>query len=118
MILVDTSIWIEHFRQSKAELSDLLNKVQVATHPFIIGELACGNLKNRKEILSLFSELPQAEVAEHDEVLSLVDNKSLMGNGIGWVDAHLLASALLSGTPLWTRDKKLRSLSAALNILY
>jgi len=118
MILVDTSIWIEHFRQTKSELADLLDKVQVATHPFVIGELACGNLKNRKEILSLFSELPQAEVAEHDEVLSLVENKNLMGNGIGWVDAHLLASALLSGTPLWTRDRKLRSLSAALNVLY
>jgi len=73
-------------------------------------------LKNRKEILSLFPELPQAEVAEHEEVLSLVENKSLMGNGIGWVDAHLLASALLSGTPLLTKDRRLRS--AALNVLY
>ena len=118
MVLVDTSVWVEHFRQTNKELSELLRQIQAITHPFVVGELACGNLKNRKQILSLFADLPQAEIAEHEEVLSLVENKGLMGHGIGWIDAHLLASALLSGTPLWTKDKKLRSLSAALGVLY
>lgn len=118
MVLVDTSIWVEHFRQGNKELSGLLTQIKAITHPFVIGELACGNLKNRKEILSLFSELPQAVIAEHDEVLLLVENKGLMGHGIGWIDAHLLASALLTGVPLWTKDKRLKSLAAVLNILY
>ena len=118
MILVDTSIWIDHFRRGSDELVSLLQRVEVATHPFVIGELSCGNLKNRKAILALLAELPRVTIAEHEEVLELVESRKLMGNGIGWVDAHLLASSLLSGAPLWTADKKLRSLSAMLGVLY
>ena len=118
MILVDTSIWIDHFRRGSDELTSLLQKVEVATHPFVIGELSCGNLKNRKGILTLLAELPQVAIAEHAEVFELVESRKLMGNGIGWIDAHLLASSLLSGAPLWTDDKKLRSLSAVLGVLY
>jgi len=118
MILIDSSIWINHFRHGNAELASLLQKVEVLTHSFVIGELACGYLKNRKEILALLKELPAAAVAEHEEVLELVETRKLMGQGIGWVDAHLIASALLSGAPLWTEDRKLRSLSAAMGILF
>ena len=118
MILVDTSIWVDHLRRGSHELASLLQRVEVATHPFVIGELSCGNLKNRKAILELLAEVPRVTLAEHEEVLELVESRKLMGNGIGWMDAHLLASALLSGTPLWTADKKLRSLSAVLGVLY
>ena len=118
MILVDTSIWVDHLRRGSHELASLLQRVEVATHPFVIGELSCGNLKNRKAILELLAELPRVTLAEHEEVLELVESRELMGNGIGWMDAHLLASALLSGTPIWTADKKLRSLSAVLGVLY
>ena len=92
--------------------------MEVATHPFVIGELSCSSPKNRKAILELLAELPRVTVAEHEEVLELIESRKLMGNGIGWMDAHLLASSLISGTPLWTADKKLRSVSAALGVLY
>ena len=118
MILVDTSIWIDYLRRGNEGLDALLKKVEVATHPFIIGELSCVNLKNRRAILSLLDELPKVTLAEHEEVLGLVESRKLMGKGIGWMDAHLLASSLLSGTPIWTADKKLRSLSASFGMLY
>ncbi len=118
MILVDTSIWIDHLRRGNGDLISLLEKVQVFTHPFVIGELACGNLKARREILSLLKELPQARVADHHEVLQLIETRKLMGQGIGWVDAHLLAASLLTGAPLWTSDRHLRSLAVMLEILY
>ena len=118
MILVDTSIWVDHFRRGREELVSLLQRVEVVTHPFVIGELSCGNLKNRKAILGLLAELPRVTIAEDEEVLELVESRKLMGNGIGWMDAHLLASSLISGTPLWTADKKLRSVSAVLGVLY
>ena len=118
MILVDSSIWIEHLRKGSRELSGLLYDLQVLTHPFVVGELACGNLRNRKEILQLLKELPEATVGQHGEVLQLLESHKLMGQGIGWIDAHLLTSSLLSGAPLWTNDRKMRSVSAALGILY
>jgi len=118
VILVDTSIWIDHFRRGNRDLSALLQDVQVFTHPFVIGELACGNIKNRREILQLLRELPQAPAAEHEEVIQMIDSHSLMGQGIGWIDAHLLASSLLSGAPLWTADRKLRTISAVMAVLY
>jgi len=90
----------------------------VACHPFIIGELACGNIKNRKEIISLLRALPQTLVAEHDEILAFIDQKKLMGVGIGLVDLHLLASSLLASVYLWTADRKLRTTASKLNILY
>lgn len=118
MILVDTSVWVNHLRKGSDELVTLLQGVEVATHPFIIGELSCGNLKNRETILGLLTELPRVTIAEHEEVLELVESRKLVGSGIGLMESHLLASALLSGTPLWTADKKLRSLCATLGVLY
>ena len=118
MVLVDTSIWISHLREGNIHLSHLLNEGIVACHPFVIGELACGNLKNRNEILSLLKLLPFAEIVEHDEILEFIENYKLMREGIGFIDVHLLASAMLTNTPLWTFDKKLNYLSARLKINY
>ena len=118
MVLVDTSIWISHFRTSLAHLEELLLEMSVVCHPFIVGELACGNLKNRREILSLLQELPQAPVAGDDEVHLLIEQERLAGTGIGWVDVHLLASARLSEAPLWTHDKALQKASLKLGSFY
>lgn len=118
MILVDTSIWIDHFRHSNSKLYGLLEQTQVAIHPWIIGELACGNLKNRKEILSLLGHLQVVEVVDDSEVFHLIEVKKIMGKGIGWVDAHLIAASLISGFPLWTLDKNLRSLASSFETLY
>jgi predicted nucleic acid-binding protein len=118
MILVDTSVWVDHFRRSNSELYGLLEQTQVVIHPWIIGELACGNLKNRKEILSLLRHLPTIEAVDDLEVLHLIEVKKIMGKGIGWVDAHLLAASLISGFPLWTMDKNLRSLASSFGTLY
>jgi predicted nucleic acid-binding protein len=106
-VLVDTSVWVDHLRRGEALLQDLLAVGQVATHPFIVGELACGNLAHRTEILRLLSELPTVNVASHEEVLHLIGRHRLHGKGLGWLDAHLLASALINHTPLWTRDRRL-----------
>jgi predicted nucleic acid-binding protein len=118
MVLVDTSIWISHFRENNSHLKKLLLDESVACHPFIIGELACGNIKNRKEIIPLLQALPQALAAENDEVLQFIEHKKLMGIGIGLIDVHLLASSLLTDLPLWTADKRLRTTAAKFNILY
>ena len=109
MILVDTSIWIDHLHRSNAALSTLLNESQVCTHPMIIGELALGSLQDRSTVLGLLSDLPSAPVATHAEVLLLVDRHALYGSGLSLVDAHLLAAARLSSADrLWTRDRRLR----------
>ena len=108
MILVDTSVWIEHLRTSRTSLGEELVAGHVLSHPFVVGELACGQLRNRAEILALLRALPHAPVAEHDEVLAFVDLHHLAGIGIGWVDAHLLAAARLLGAQLWTHDRTLR----------
>jgi len=92
-VLVDTSVWIDHLRRGNAALATQLREGDVWCHAFVIGELACADLENRQEILSLLSALPQAPVAEHDEVLAFVEVNRLMGSGIGWIDAHLLAAA-------------------------
>lgn len=118
MVLVDTSVWVSHFRTGDEYLKRLLIDGEVATHPFVIGELACGNLRNRREILALLQLLPQAKQASHEEVLQFIETHSLMGFGIGFVDIHLLASARLSQIPLWTLDKKLDTASIALGISY
>jgi hypothetical protein len=107
MILIDTSVWVAHFRHGTPMLQDLLDAGLVFTYPFVIGELACGNLKDRTNILGDLEALPSAASATHEEVLRLVADRQLWGRGIGWVDAHLLASALLSGCPLWTLDARL-----------
>lgn len=118
MVLVDTSIWIDHFKKGNPSLEKLLLDMDIICHPFIIGELACGNLRNRKEILSLLHSLPKATVLEHDEILYFIESKKLMGIGIGLIDVHLLASAYLTHSPLWTIDKKLLNASGALGISY
>lgn len=119
MILVDTSVWIDHLRAGDTALRERLNRSQVLMHPFVIGELACGNLRNRDEVLHLLKALPQAIVASDEEVLFFIERNALMGRGIGYVDAHLLAAGALGGsTPLWTRDKRLRSVAEALDLVY
>lgn len=118
MVLVDTSIWVSHLRKGNAHLKTLLEKAEVVCHPFIIGELACGNIKNRTEILSSLQALPMASIAKHEEVLRLIESHNLMGSGLGLIDVHLLAAALLTRAPLWTADKRLRAASAELSIAY
>ena len=118
MVLVDTSVWVAHFRRGDIGLETLLNEGQVVCHPFIVGELACGNLKNRSGILSLLQALPMAIPSEHEEVIGFIENHSLMGKGLGYIDMHLLASAILSRVPVWTLDKKLKQVSSKLGFGY
>ncbi len=119
MILVDTSVWIDHFRRGVSALAGILEQGSVLMHPFILGELACGNLKNRAELLRLLQDLPRAQAATDAEVLDLIERRALMGRGIGYIDAHLLASAVLTDTaPLWTRDKLLNQVAQELNIAF
>ena len=118
MVLVDTSVWVSHLRETHAGLVDLLNDGKVACHPVVVGEIACGNVKNRTSILSLLEALPMALQVEHEEVLAFIDNHDLMGKGLGYIDVHLLASAVLSGLPLWTLDKKLEKVAEELHCRY
>ena len=113
MILVDTSVWIAHFRKGSHHLAELLSNSLVLVHPFIVGELACGNLSNRVGTLSDLQALPSARSATHNEVVQLVEARTLWGLGIGWVGVHLLASALLSSCALWTLDRRLLQAAAA-----
>ena len=117
MILVDTSVWIKHLRAGNERLKSLLFDQQVLCHPFVVGELACGRLRKRGEILADLKALPEAHLVEHEEVMSFLEAQRLYGQGIGWVDAHLLASTLLTGCSLWTFDKPLWRAAAALNVL-
>jgi len=117
MILVDTSIWIDHLHRSDATLSDLLHEAQVCVHPMVIGELALGSLRDRQTILGLFADLPIAPVATNAEVLVFVDSKILYGIGLSLVDAHLLAALRLSlSDRLWTRDRRLRLAAERLGV--
>ncbi len=116
MVLVDTSVWIDHLTRGNGRLARLLEDGMVMCHPFVIGELACGHLRNRQEILGLLAALPHAPVADHDEVLRLIDRHSLFGRRLGWVDVHLLASTLLAASALWTLDKPLNQAAGALRI--
>jgi hypothetical protein len=118
MVLVDTSIWVSHLRHGSRQLQNLLNDAEVMCHPFIIGELACGNLKNRIEILSLLRALPSAPTIQFDEFLFFIEQNQLIGIGIGFVDVHLLASAQLAGVPLWTRDKCLKPAATRLKLAF
>ena len=118
MILVDTSVWVDHFRRGDQALADLLANGQVLMHPFVRGELALGNLNPRSEILTLLSDLPHATVAGENELLHIVESRHLMGLGIGLIDAHLLASALLDGCNLFTRDKRLLTCATKLKVAY
>jgi predicted nucleic acid-binding protein len=116
MILVDTSVWIDHLRGDNPQLRALLYADEVLTHPFIIGEIACGALHNRTEILQYLATLPEVRLAEHSEVLRLLEEEKLYHRGIGLVDAYLIASSRLSTCRLWTLDKQLNAAAAALGL--
>ncbi|MCX5043617.1 type II toxin-antitoxin system VapC family toxin [Aldersonia sp. NBC_00410] len=119
MILVDTSVWIEHLRSGLPSLVHSLDAAAVLVHPWVIGELALGNLTNRIEILGLLRRLPQSAEAEADEVLFMIEHESLTGSGIGYVDAQLLASTRLTpGARLWTRDRRLAAAADRLGMRY
>ena len=117
MILVDTSVWVDHLRQGDAELKGLLSAGQVLTHRFVIGELALGSLQNRDTVLDALKNLPQTTYATDEEVLHFIARHALFGSGIGYIDAHLLAAVQLSpGASLWTRDKRLLAESVRLGL--
>lgn len=119
MILVDTSIWIDHLRQGDQYLAGLLGAGQVLAHPHVVGELALGNLNNRATVLDALADLPRTPLATDDEVLRFIGENSLFGIGIGYTDAHLLAAVRLApGTTLWTRDKRLLAASTSLDLAY
>jgi predicted nucleic acid-binding protein len=118
MVLVDTSVWVQHLRQGNAFLEGLLYDGDVVCHPFIIGELACGNIANRTEILSLLKMLPMATAAAHEEVLRFIEHNRLMGKGLGYIDVHLCAAALLTNVQIWTYDRKLDEAGERLGICY
>ena len=117
-ILVDTSVWINFLRYGDKQHEEVLNQGLVLCHPYIIGELACGHLSNREKILSLLHDLPMATVVEHYEVLHFIDRHNLMGRGLGYIDIHLLASAMLTGVKLWTMDKTLVKMAKKLYAHY
>jgi predicted nucleic acid-binding protein len=114
MILVDTSVWVDHLRRHTARLAALLDQGQVVCHPFVLGELALGSLRNRPVLLELLGELPVAPVVGHSEAMALVERHDLPGAGIGWVDVHLLAAALVEGLPIWTNDRRLDAVALRL----
>jgi predicted nucleic acid-binding protein len=116
MILVDTSVWVDHLRRGNSRLVSCLEDGEVLTHPFVIGELALGRLSRRSEILDLLGNLPGATVALHHEVLAMIEDRSPAGSGLGWVDAHLLASALLSDASLWALDRQLAAAASRLGL--
>ena len=118
MILVDTSVWIDHFRRSSKRLSALLDEEAVYTHPFVLGELACGNMKNRKEIIALLRALPSTQKASDDEIVYFIEKHRLGGRGIGLIDVHLLASCFISECLLYTLDKRLHEVAEDLNVAY
>ena len=115
-MLVDTSVWIDHLRRGNPSLTSALETGEVWCHPFVLGEVACGNLRNREEILSLLDALPQPPMATEEEALKLLEEKHLMGRGLGWIDIHLLGSALLAGIPLWTLDRPLEAAAGDLGV--
>ena len=118
MVLVDTSVWIDHLRKSSRALTSLLEQENIVLHPFVLGELACGNLGNRKEIIALLHALPVATRADDDEILFFIERHALMGRGVGLIDVHILASCLMDSCLLWTRDKRLRGMATDMGIEY
>jgi predicted nucleic acid-binding protein len=119
MILVDTPVWIDHLRKGVPALAAVLEEGQVLMHPFVLGELACGQLRNREEVLRLLGDLPPAPTATDREALRFIERRSLMGRGIGYIDIHLLASASLAGAArLWTRDKRLAAVAVDLDLAF
>jgi predicted nucleic acid-binding protein len=119
VILVDTSVWVDHLRSGEPALATALEGGRVLMHPFVLGELACGNLENRGEVLRLLGDLPATPTATNPEVLSFIERRALMGRGIGYVDVHLLASAVLAGVAwFWTRDRRLATVAAELELAF
>jgi predicted nucleic acid-binding protein len=119
VILVDTSVWADHLRAGDAALTDLLNAGSVLGHPFVVGELALGHLRQRQEVLGALSNLPRALMASDAEVLHFIEANAIFGRGVGYIDAHLLAATrLTAGARLWTRDKRLNGLAAPLGLAF
>jgi predicted nucleic acid-binding protein len=118
MLLVDTSVWVRHFRQGEPKLADRLSEGIVLIHPFVLGELACCRLKTRVAVLSDLHALPVAKLASNAEALKLIEERRLWGRGLGCVDVHLLASALLSHCGLWTLDKTLGEAATELGMTW
>jgi predicted nucleic acid-binding protein len=116
MLLVDTSVWVNHLRKGDPRLQQLLMDDQILMHPFVLGEIACGSLHRRSSILGDLGQLPFALSAEHGEVLAFLEQHRLYGKGIGWIDAHLLASAALTRCRLWTLDSRLGDAAASLKL--
>jgi predicted nucleic acid-binding protein len=116
MVLVDSSLWIDHFRVANLPLARLLKDAKVVVHPFVIGELACGRLARRHEVLSLLAKLPQVEPVSDSEALSFIEANGLAGSGVGWVDVHLLASARLARASFYTADKALARVAQRLGL--
>jgi predicted nucleic acid-binding protein len=116
VILVDTSVWIDHFRDGRSGLASLLDRGEVLMHPYVVGELACGNLSARGPTLELLEQLRTITVADHTEVMTFIERRRLHGRGIGYIDAHLLASAAIDGARLWTTDRRLRTVAMKLNL--
>jgi hypothetical protein len=118
MMLVDTSVWVEHLRHGLPALATALDEGQVLMHPFVLGELACGNLRNRAELLRLLSDLPPAPTVTDCEALAFIEAHQLMGRGIGYIDVHLLAAtALAAPATLWTLDKRLGEIAGEMAIV-
>jgi predicted nucleic acid-binding protein len=116
-VLVDTSVWVDHLHRGNRQLAEHLEAARVWTHPFVIGELACGSLAQRTLVLKMLEALPRAPLVAHGEVLQLIETWSLSGKGLGWIDMHLLASARLAGLLLWTLDKRLATAARELAVL-
>jgi predicted nucleic acid-binding protein len=116
LTLVDTSVWVRHLHRSDPGLAEALGEGLVATHPFVIGELACGTMRRRGEFLGLLARLPSLDPVDHDEALHLVEGRRLWGRGLGWVDVHLLAAAIVGEASLWTADRRLADAAADLGV--
>lgn len=117
-MLVDTSVWIDHFRRSDPALAAALDRGDVQCHDFVIGELACGTLPRRDVVLALIQALPRIPGVAHDEAMALVAERRLWGKGLAWIDVSLLAAALIAGVPLWTRDRRLRDVVRDLDLAW
>ena len=117
MILVDTSVWVDHFRVTDNRLTQMLLDGHVLCHSFVIGELACGHLRRRAEILTLLKNLPRLPAVLDDELMTFIDVHRLMGRGLGWTDVHLLAAAFVSRGSLWTKDRRLADAAKRLGVI-
>jgi predicted nucleic acid-binding protein len=118
VILVDTSVWVDHLRRGNPQMVRLLELNMVFLHPWVIGELACGNLKNRADLLEHLSNLMQVTQASDSEVMEFIERNRLYGRGVGWIDLHLLASALIANCPFWTLDRRLSEVASDLDVSF